>query len=78
MNNEKIKRYLLTIIVQILTVTIHTVCSFCALKLEAVALAPVRYILPIGMVLICLDAVCELIIFRGIFKKNNSEVAQDE
>lgn len=78
MKNTKIKKYLITIIIQILIVTIHTLVSFYALKSERVALEPIKYILPVGGILLCIDIVCELIIFRGIFKKNNSEGTYNE
>ncbi len=78
MKNSKIKQYLLTIIIQILVITIHTICSFYAFKLEAVALEPVKYILPLGAALLCIDIICELIIFRGCFKKDDSEATHNE
>lgn len=78
MKNKKIKQYLLTTIIQLLTVTIHTVCSYYALKFECVALAPVKYILPMGAGLLCIDGICELIIFRVLFNRDNPEVARDE
>lgn len=78
MKNSKLKQYLLTLIVQILIITIHTICCIYAFRLEIIVLDPMKYIVCLGAILLCIDVVCELLIFKKSLKKDNSEATHNE
>ena len=65
MTNSTLKKYLLTIIVQILVITIYTVCNFFGLKVEAIALNPLIYIIPFGVLMLAIDILCIVLIFKN-------------
>ena len=74
MNTSKVKEYLITIIIQILILTIFIIVNYFAMKLEVVVLEPIKYILPFGIALLCIDVICIFIVFRKAFRKETNEV----
>jgi len=72
MGNTKIKKYLITTIIQVLLITVYAVTNFFAFKVEAVVLEPLKYILPLAILFIVIDAISLLLIFKNN-KKTNEE-----
>lgn len=72
MSLSKTKKYLITTIIQILLITIYAISNFFAFKLEVVVLDPIKYILPLAVLFVVIDAVALFIIFRNT-KKTNQE-----
>ena len=72
MGNTKIKKYLITTIIQVLLITVYAVTNFFAFKVEAVVLEPLKYILPLAILFIVIDARSLLLIFKNN-KKTNEE-----
>lgn len=70
MSLSKTKKYLITTIIQILLITAYAVSNFFAFKLEAVVLEPIKYILPLAVLFVVIDAVALFIIFRNTKKTN--------
>lgn len=64
MRNFKIKQYLLAAIIQIIIITISIVGSFFAFDFESVVLNPIMYFLPSIAILLIVDIVLLLIVFR--------------
>ncbi len=73
MKKDGRKEYILTGIVQVLIIALHAIGSLYAFKLEAIVLAPLKYIMLLGVTLLCVDIICVLIIFRKRFKKDGTE-----
>ena len=73
MTNSTLKKYLLTIIIQILVITIYTVCNFFGLKVESIALNPLLYIIPFGVLMLAVDILCIVLIFKN--KKEEPEIS---
>lgn len=61
--SNRIKKYLIVTIIQVAIISFYTIGIFFAFKLEAVTLHPIRYILPIAILLIIIDIVSLLLIF---------------
>lgn len=72
MSLSKTKKYLITTIIQILLITIYAISIFFAFKLEVVVLDPIKYILPLAVLFVVIDAAALFIIFRNT-KKTNQE-----
>lgn len=70
MKNTGMKKYLLTVVVQILLLAIYAVSNIIAFKFEQVVLAPVKFILPIAIAIVVIDLVVVFIIFKS---KSNKE-----
>lgn len=68
MSLSKTKKYLITTIIQILLITVYAVCNFFAFKIEVVVLEPMKYILPLAVLFVVIDAVALFIIFRNTKK----------
>ena len=72
MGNSKIKKYLITTIIQVLLITAYAVTNFFAFKVEVVVLEPLKYILPLAILFILIDAISLLLIFKNN-KKTDEE-----
>lgn len=70
MSLSKTKKYLITTIIQILLITVYAVGNFLAFKIEAVVLEPLKYILPLAILFIVIDAISLLLIFKNNKKAN--------
>lgn len=70
MSLSKTKKYLITTIIQILLITVYAVSNFFAFKIEAVVLEPLKYILPLAILFIVIDAISLLLIFKNNKKAN--------
>lgn len=76
MRSTRIKKYLITTIIQVLLITVYAVTNFFAFKVEAVVLEPLKYILPLAILFIVIDAISLLLIFKNkkmINKEGNHE-----
>ena len=72
MSLSKTKKYLITTIIQILLITVYAVSNFFAFKIEIVVLEPLKYIAPLAILFIVIDAISLFFIFKNN-KKSNEE-----
>lgn len=76
MSLSKTKKYLITTIIQILLITAYAVSNFFAFKVEAIILEPLKYIFPLAILFVVIDAISLLLIFKN--NKKTTEVGNHE
>ncbi len=77
MKTLRFRKYLITSIIQVLLIAVYVVCNIFAFKSENVVLEPLKYMLPLAALIIAIDIVSLIIIFRSKETKSE-EVIYDE
>lgn len=72
------KKYVTTAIVQILTIALYAIVNFFVLKIEAVFLSPVKFILPLAILLLIADVIVTLFVLGNNAKPTEEEKNEQE